>query len=76
LETGSVDFSFVENVLKNAGKPPPVDVKRNTTSQSLTSHYAHLGALRMIPFLAGVALCRTGELIKRLAYNGSIGMRP
>ena len=68
LETGNVDFSFVENVLKNAGIPPPVDVERNR--QRLTSHYANLGALRMISFLAGVALCRTGELTKRLAYKG------
>jgi hypothetical protein len=73
LDVGSIDFIFVENLLNGAGTPPPVNVETN--GQKWTTHYAHLGPLRMIPFLAGVALCRTGELIKRLAYNGSIGMR-
>jgi hypothetical protein len=70
LETGSVDFRFVENVLKNAGTAPPVDDERHASGQRLRSRYAHLGALRMIAFLAGVAFCRTGELTKRLAYKG------
>jgi len=75
LETESVDFTFVENVLNNAGTPPPVDVKENTNGRRLMSHYAHLGPLRMIAFLAGVALSRTGELTKRLAYKGLMGTR-
>jgi hypothetical protein len=68
LETGSIDFSFVETVLANAGTAPPVDVETNL--QKFASHYAHLGPIRIISFLAGAALCRTGELTKRLAYKG------
>jgi hypothetical protein len=70
LETTRIDFAFVENVLNNAGAPPPVDVERNTNGARLMSHYAHLGPLRMVAFLAGVALSRTGQLTKRLAYKG------